>query len=251
MEKDIPLKIEILSKKHDESLRIISPVEIKYVMHNIAELGNRVALYYASENDFILTTLLAIDNEGLWLEPGPDEAINKCVAQSNKLFFISSHLQVKIQFTTNQATIRQYKNSPAFFIALPDHLYRLQRREYYRLMTPVVNPLRCVINMQSSPAQHTREFVIMDVSCGGVALVCMEKDAGLSPGQVYENCQIELPEYGSIKGVIEVKNLVQITSKSGDIKKRAGCEFKNLDAASVMLLQRYITAMQRKTQTLN
>lgn len=246
MEKDIPLKIEILSKEYDETLRITSPEEIRYVLHYIAKVGNRVALYYDSENDFILTTLLAVDDTGLWLELGPDDSINKCVSKSNSLIFISSHLQVKVQFTTNQAIISSYKDNPAFYIALPDKLYRLQRREFYRLMTPVSNPLRCIISKVSAHKQPPHEFIIMDVSCGGVGLVCMEDDTELAPGQLYNNCQIELPDYGIITGMIEVRNLVQITSKSGEIKKRAGCEFKNLDPSSVILLQRYITSMQRK-----
>lgn len=246
MEKDIPLKIEILSKERDSALSISSPEEIKYVLLYIAEVGNRVALYYDGENDFILTTLLAVDDGGLWLELGPNDSINKCVAKSNRLIFISSHLQVKVQFTSDQAIIEKYKGNLAFHIALPDSLFRVQRREYYRLMTPIINPLRCIISQESSLNQSTREFIIMDVSCGGVGLICMEDDTELVPGRVYENCQIELPGHGVIKGTIEVKNLIQTTSPSGIIKKRAGCEFKNLDSSSVILLQRYITNMQRK-----
>jgi c-di-GMP-binding flagellar brake protein YcgR len=247
MEKDIPLKIEILSKEHDGALSISSPEEIKYVLFYIAEVGNRVALYYDGENDFILTTLLAVDDGGLWLELGPNDSINKCVAKSHRLIFISSHLQVKVQFTANQANIEKYKGNLVFHLALPDNLFRVQRREYFRLMTPIINPLRCIISKGSTNNQSIREFIIMDVSCGGVGLVCREDDTELVPGSLYENCQIELPEHGIITGTIEVKNLIQTTSKSGIIKKRAGCEFKNLEGSSIILLQRYITHMQQKS----
>ena len=112
MEKDIPLKIEVLSKEKDDKLRITSPNEIKFVMHYIAEKGNRVALYYGDESDFILTTLLAVDNTGLWLEQSSNDTDNRGVAASNKLTFVSSHLQIKVQFTVNQAISTVYQDRP-------------------------------------------------------------------------------------------------------------------------------------------
>jgi c-di-GMP-binding flagellar brake protein YcgR len=245
MEKDIPLKIEILSEDKDDKHRISSRAEIKFVMHYIAEKGNRVALYYDNENDFILTTILAIDDTGLWLEQSPNDSDNRRVARSNRLIFVSSHLQIKVQFIAKQASSLVYQGRPAFYLPLPDSLYRLQRREYFRLMAPVVKPLRCVITKEQSPNTQPCEYIIMDISCGGVGLTCMESDTELTPGLSYLDCRIELPGLGTIRGTIEVRNVVLLTSKTGTTHKRAGCEFKNLDGASIILLQRYVTNMQR------
>lgn len=248
MEKDVPLKIEMLSKETDDDHRIFSKNEIKFVLQHIAEKGNRVALYFDNQNNFILTTLLAVDDTGLWLEQSPNEADNKMVAESKRLVFVSSHLQIKVQFTANQASNRMYQGQAAILLPFPDSIYRLQRRAYYRLATPMINPLRCLLTKKDTPQstkQKSREFVIMDISCGGVGITCMETDTELTPGQSYTDCQIELPDLGTIRGTLEVKNLVVLTAKSGTIHRRAGCEFKNLDGASVILLQRYVTNMQR------
>jgi len=245
MEKDIPLKIEVLSKEKDEKLRISSQKEIKFVMQYIADRGNRVALYYDKEKDFILTTLLAVGDTGFWLEQSRNNTDNRCVAESNQLIFVSSHLQNKVQFTVNQANSVMYQGLPAFYLPLPDSIYRLQRRDYYRLATTMTDPLHCVIAGKPSPDIKPREFIIMDISCGGVGLTCTETDVELTPGQSFPDCRIELPELGMIRGTIEVKNLVTLPSKSGNTLKRAGCEFKNLDGASIILLQRYVTNMQR------
>jgi flagellar brake protein len=244
MENDISLKIESLSKEQDDKFRISSPKEIKFVMQYISEKGNRVALYYDNKNDFILTTLLAVDDKGLWLEQSPNNADNRNVADSSELIFVSSHLQIKVQFSVNQARSVVYQERPAFYLPLPGNLYRIQRREYFRLMTQMTNPLRCVITKEPSHDKKPREFIIMDISCGGIGLTCTETDTELTPGQSYSDCQIELPSLGIIRGTIEVRNLVILPSKSGKVHKRAGCEFKNLDGASAILLQRYITNMQ-------
>lgn len=245
MKKEIPLKIEILSEDMDTNHRISSASEIKFVMNYIAEKGNRVALYYGNENDFILTTILAADDTGLWLEESPNASDNRRVAESNRLVFVSSHLQIKVQFYASHASRVAYQGRPAFYLPLPDSLYRLQRREYFRLMTPMMNPLRCVIDARETPKKKPLEFTIMDISCGGVGLTCMKSDTTLIPGSSYPGCQIELPGLGMIKGTIVVKNLVSLTSQSGSMHRRAGCEFKDLDGPSTILLQRYVTNMQR------
>lgn len=246
MAKEIHLKIEILSGVDDDRHRVTSAKEIEFVMHHIAEKRTRIALYFDDANDFILTTLLAADDTGLWLEQSPNDSDNKRIAESNRLVFVSSHFQAKVQFTADRASSVSYQGYPAFFLPLPTSLYRIQRREYFRLMTPVNKPLRCVIGASkvTSPKQ-LHEFIIMDISCGGVGLTCKETDTELIPGASYPDCQIDLPEVGTIKGTIEVRNLVTLTSESGQIQRRAGCEFKNLDGASAMLLQRYITYIQR------
>lgn len=246
MAKEVPLKIEILSEVDDDRHRVTSAKEIEFVMHHIAEKRCRIALYYNDANDFILTTLLAADETGLWLEQSPNESDNKRITESDKLVFVSSHFQAKIQFTADHASSVSHQGYPAFFLPLPTSLYRIQRREYFRLMTPIANPLRCVIgtSKEKSP-KRPQEFIIMDISCGGIGLTCKETDTELTPGASYPDCRIDLPEVGTIKGTIEVKNLVLLTSESGHTQRRAGCEFKNLDAASTMLLQRYITYIQR------
>lgn len=245
MEKDIPLKIEMLSALDDDNHRISSAKEIEFTLQHIAQKGTRVALYYGDATDFILTTLLDADHEGLWLEQSPNAQENRRILDSEKLIFVSSHLQVKIQFTTTRANNVTHQGYSAFYLPFPDIIYRLQRREYYRLMAPVSEPLHCVISAGKTVFKNLREFTIMDISGGGVGLVCTETDTELVPGMSYPDCRIELPEVGAITGTIEVRNLVLLTSPSGQVRKRAGCELKKLDAQSIILLQRYVTSMQR------
>lgn len=246
MEKDIPLKIEIFSNGEDDKYCITSAKEIEFVLHCIAEKVSRVALYYGDANDFILTTLLGADDTGLWLEQSPNGLDNRRITESSKLVFVSSHLQIKVQFTAHHAGSVVYQGYPAFYLPLPDSIYRLQRREYYRLTTPLHEPLRCVIPTVKSRTKQSRELIIMDISCGGVGLTCTETDTELVPGESYPGCRIDLPEVGTISGTTVVRNLVLLTSASGHAQKRAGCEFKDLDGHSIILLQRYVMNMQRK-----
>jgi hypothetical protein len=103
-------------------------------------------------------------------------------------------------------------------------LLRLQRRDYYRLVTAETGALNCIIHPVADQAIQ-QEVTVMDISIGGVALVCEQTGVELQPGMVYEHCQIELPGVGTVETSIEVKNAFEITDRSGKVKRRAGCVF--------------------------
>ncbi len=243
MEKDIPLKIEILTSKEDDQYRITAHREIDFFLQSLVKHGSRIALYASESDDFILTTLLKIDATGLWLEQSKNPHENTRLLKSHKLIFVSSHAQIKLQFVSEKATTATHEGQPAFFLPFPKSLYRLQRREYYRLTAPVEDPLSCVIPHAEKSAFH--EATIMDISGGGVGLTCTEQDTLLVPGKRYSNCLISLPDIGELNGTIEVKNLIVLSTPDGRTLRRAGCEFKDLDGPAMILLQRYVTAMQR------
>ncbi|MFZ1319211.1 MAG: PilZ domain-containing protein, partial [Candidatus Nitrotoga sp.] len=90
---------------------------------------------------------------------------------------------------------------------------------------------------------------IMDISGGGVALVCQEHDTEFRPGKVYSACHILLPNIGTLTATILVKNIFIITMQNGEIKKRAGCEFIHLNGTMAILLQRYLTHLQSENLT--
>lgn len=245
METDILLKIEVLSSARDDQYRLTSEREILFVLRNIADKKSRIALYYNDANNFILTTLLDVDKTGMWLEQSNNGAQNRQVLLSEKLIVVGAHGQVKVQFTAEKPSETVHLGCASFHLPLPSHLYRLQRREYFRLIAPVEHPLHCVIKPNSPPAATPRAVTIMDISGGGVGLTCAEDDTELVPGLTYPNCEIELPEEGNITGSIEVKNLVVLTDTNGNSIKRAGCQFHDLESSDTIKLQRYVNNMQR------
>lgn len=251
--KEVPLKIELFSSGEDSPFLIRSKTEIRFVLQGIAQKGARAALYYDEGKDFILTTLLGADGQGIWLDVGPHAADNRRILRSKELIFVSSHQQVKVQFAAHHAESVLFENRETFYLPLPDTLLRLQRRDYYRLLAPVREPLKCVVpaipSAQMKPNTYApkREITIMDISAGGVALVCAEHETELQPGKIYPDCRISLPDTGILVAAIRVKNIIEITSRDGAVHKHAGCEFIHLDGKMAILLQRYIIGLQNKT----
>ena len=239
------MKYEILSRSEENEHGIISVREIISILKHIAENGTRVALYYLDGSYFIMNTLLGVNDTGLWLEQGANSLDNKRIIESNNLTLVSTHLNVKVQFVARQARSVKYEGYSAFHLPLPKCIYRLQRRENFRLDIPSAKPLRCIIPTGQSKSVPPREISLMDISAGGMKLTYTEGDIELVQGQTYENCQLKLPDVGTINITMIVRSLFSLPTKSGQVIKRAGCQFINLDGASNILLQRYINSMQR------
>lgn len=252
MRKDIPLTIETITDADEKECRITSIKQIESILRNIAETGTNVALYYNAKRDFIMTTILDLDEDGLWVEPGHGAMENHHISESRKVTLVSSHNHVKIQCAVNAASNVTYDGQPAFFLPMPTSLYRLQRREYFRLSLLPSEYLRCIIETGNPKAPGTQEeppqltIPVMDISGGGVGLVFMEDEFDLEKGAVYQNCRIDLPEIGPIEVNLIVRNIIPLsTNKLGKTMKRAGCEFKNIDGQTTLKLQRFITDKQR------
>jgi len=267
--KEVSLEIELFSSGEDREFRIRSKREIQSILHAIAQENMRTALYYDDGKDFILTTALEVSEQGMWLDVGSIAASNQRILHSDEIIVISSHRQVKVQFVANRIENALFEDRPAFYLPLPDSLLRIQRREYFRLPAPAGAPLRCIIPVpppadpddtddpeklekpeklkkpdKPDTLMLKREATIMDLSGGGMALVCETEDAELQPGKIYEDCKIPLPGIGTISATVKVKNTFEVTLRNGLVSKRAGCEFVRLDGEANALLQRYVAYLQ-------
>lgn len=96
------MKYETLSRSEENEHGIISAREIISILKHIAENGTRVALYYLDGSYFVMTTLLGVNDTGLWLEQDTNGQNNKRIIESNNLTLVSTHLNVKVQLSPNR-----------------------------------------------------------------------------------------------------------------------------------------------------
>ncbi|TNC99704.1 MAG: YcgR family protein [Gallionellaceae bacterium] len=248
--KEVPLKIEVFANDEENDFIIHDPREIASVLRDIATHRSRVALYFNDANSMVLTLLLAVDETGVWVDAAANPLDNRHIERSSRIVFVSTHNQAKVQWVSTETSQCIFENSAAFFLPLPRKLLRLQRRDFYRLMTREPEALKCLIRPTPGQAHLRHEVTVMDISIGGVALVCKEDTVDLQPGMTYENCEIDLPDIGTINATIEVKNTFEVTARNGNISRRAGCVFVKPNGETSRLLQRYVALKQQQIASL-
>lgn len=241
------MKIELLSSEDTNRYLVRHANEIERVLREVMQDKGIVAAYGENGKDFLLTSLVGVEprEDAIYLGYGPDEKLNLLLLAANNATFATTHDQVRVQFSCDRVERTVYGNGPAFRVAMPRELLRLQRREYYRLVTSVVNPVKCMINTE----QGMLEALVVDISIGGVGILAYQESGELNAGEVYHGCRISLPGSGEFALSLEVCTTFEITLKNGRHTHRAGCQFIDLPASVETEIQRYIIRVDRERRT--
>ena len=231
----------------DARFSVSQPAEIVFVLKQIMQNTQLVTAYMDGGADFALTSVLDVmpDTAEVVLDVSPDAAANKRLLAARKVLLVTSHDQVKVKFATGDIREVRYKGRPALRIPLPDSLVRIQRREHYRIATPITKPLICTLPLPDRGADMQAEAIVLDISIGGVALIDNHGATEFKIGDVFENCRIGLPEVGTLVVSLKVRNSFNTPLRNGLHFRRFGCQFLNLLPSTESLVQRYIMVLDR------
>ena len=229
-----------------ERYQVHSRFEIASLLRAVADSHIAVTVYFNQGAEFIVTNVLDVNPEfeELILDLGADDTANRRLLQCERMTVVAFLDHIRLQFQAQRAEETVHEQLPALRIRLPEVLLRLQRRNFYRIRTPVAKPIAASF---PDPADRGRRVSlrIFDLSCGGVALVAGEGEPALEPGTILEDCRIDLPEVGVLSTVLEVRNAAKHGEGVRTNLRRYGCQFVGLPAALASAVQRYITKTER------
>jgi c-di-GMP-binding flagellar brake protein YcgR len=225
-----------------------SSTEIAFVLRDIMQRGCMLTAYFDEGDFFFLTSLLNVTPEGIVLDYGGDEAVNQRALRTGRLVCITSVDRVKVQFALNGLSLTQFDGRHAFSSAMPYTLLRLQRREFFRIGTPVVNPVKCEIPFSKPDGSGTTLQVrLIDISVGGIGLMLSTEQLHFfEPERLLENCLLDLPNESQISMTLRVRNAFEVENRSGSRYTRVGCEYCDLRTTALNIIQRYITQLERE-----
>jgi c-di-GMP-binding flagellar brake protein YcgR len=224
-----------------------SKTEILAVLRSIIQKGTLITVYFDDGQFFFLTTMLALrsGNTEFTFDVGSNEEVNARALRADKLVFSTLVDKVKIQFSLGQLQREERQGRSVFVGAVPDNLLRLQRREFFRLSLSIINPVH--LRTTLDPDDLSIDIPLLDISGGGVGLMFSVDLANrLERGQMMANCRIVLPNEGLLVCTLCVRNMFDVTTRSGSHHVRVGCEFVALPASRLSAVQRYIIHVERE-----
>lgn len=241
------LKFELMSATADSNYYVHSRVEIASIMRAIMQKNALLSVYFDEGNAFIVTSILDVDDvqSTIILDRGPDPQANARLLQAPRLVCVTSVDKVKVQFICNDADVIEYDGREAFQVPMPDKLLRLQRREYFRLATPMVNPIKCMLTAQTGGEIRQMEHNIADISCGGIATNSSTTLPLFEPNTRFE-CRIALSDTDTLQTTVELRNTFEVTLANGRKLRRCGYQFIAFTEKDRVLVQRYIMQQQRE-----
>ncbi|MFM9966839.1 MAG: flagellar brake protein [Burkholderiales bacterium] len=250
MQKPLSAKPEIESLDL-EKFQVYSRIEMLSVLRAIQTQRVLMTLYFNHGDEFVLTTLLAInpDYEEMVFDAGPDRQLNDRLTKSRRIVGVAFVDNVKVQFNASSAEKISYQGTDAFRLRLPDSVLRLQRRNYFRIPTPIAKPLPCSVslpaNAEQGLAEKTVDLMVLELGCGGLGVAVVPEQMRVDTGTRLEKFSLVLPNEGTVQCAIVVRHISD-ASKGNVRRHRLGCQFVDMSAPMAGLVQRYINKADRE-----
>ncbi|MFM9835485.1 MAG: flagellar brake protein [Methylophilaceae bacterium] len=247
--------MDYMNMSDEDRCTVSNPKEIGQVLDDLAKNKSMINVSFNQGQDQCLTTVIAVDREKniAYLDIGIDEGFNKRLASSTEITFTKNE-GVKVKWKCLGITITKLKDGHALKIKFPQSLVRLQRREFFRLKTPIVNPLICkipLINPEFPDDEKTLELTLQDVSLGGIgAFTVNPLPPQIEEGAIFDDCKIQFPDIGETLVSLCVRNIKQLNMHDRSIRYRLGLEFIQPSRGNQSLIQRYVFNLERDLITL-
>lgn len=242
------VKFPSLGTENQSPYQVESRREIIALLRGFREKNQLISMYINNGAEAFITSVLDVDdaNNTVIIDSASSNEANQRIVEASQVFFDGLLDKISIQFSSSKLQRTIFERRPALLMPMPTTLIRLQRRENYRINTPISNPIKCLIPIEVESITQTGKFSLVDISCGGVAILDDHRLLNIAIGTRYVDCQISLPGIGILETTLDVRNSQDLTLLNGRTTRRIGCEFINLSSRTLASVQRYIMNLERE-----
>ncbi|CAK9885912.1 MAG: Flagellar brake protein YcgR [Candidatus Erwinia impunctatus] len=225
-----------------------NPLAIKATLGDLPKQSSPLIVKYAG-GQFISQLLNVLpDNDGFIFDLGSKEQQRELTSYSSSFTFIAELNGAGVEFAIDNATLTDYEGQPAFAAPLPDRLYLIQRRSYFRINTQAWPPLTCRGQLEDSTPFA---LPVRDISLGGLCVYTREEQPlSLTEHDIIRNVTLDLQEHGTFTVDIQFISQSQINeiNHKSEVKSlpRLSFKFHHLSAAQERDLQRVIFNLERE-----
>ncbi|SAL01295.1 flagellar brake protein [Caballeronia ptereochthonis] len=240
--------IEKFADDHERFARR-APAEISMCLRNLAR--RRDMLTVTSAQGQIITQLLEVDarEARIVFDWGGVESDNRALLKARQLYFKAAPDGVRVEFTTDAARAVTYEGRQAFEVSFPEKLYQFQRREYFRVPAPILDPFYAKGAYADGEAFR---YEVHDLSLGGIALrTDTPRLAETEIGTVFNDVVLQLGPGAAFSVDLQLVSPRSVTTPRGDVRYVVGFRFTRLSGVAENVLQRLITRMEAKRRSLS
>lgn len=237
-----------LGTENQSPFQVDSRREIIALLRGLKESNQLISMMINGGSEIFITSVLDLDdvNNTVTIDSAPGQLSNQRIVEAPRVFFEGLLDKISIQFSSSSIQRTTFENRPALQFAIPVSLIRLQRREYYRINTPLSNPIRCIVPLKEDTGFDSVQLSLVDISCGGIALLDDRRILDNTIGKMYDHCEIELPVTGLINVALQIRSSQDLILLNGKTNRRLGCQLSNLPSTVLASIQRYIMKLERE-----
>ena len=149
---------------------------------------------------------------------------------------------IRIEFSVGRVQSIVFKGKPVFRSRFPSLLLCRQRREYFRVQTPVLNPYLCSGSLANGERFRAE---IVDLSLSGVALRMMDDRLdNLETGSIVRDAKLHFTGQSPISLDLQFVSHRELNGVTGTSRLILGFKFLSLPGHTENVLQRLIARLE-------
>lgn len=226
-----------------EPYRINTLQEVDGILSQLLQQGALLRMHNGNAQYSVITTLLDLDfdNETIVIDSAAQQTINQQLIASETAYFDTLLNGVAIKFQVQSLYGTFFEDRPALAGSLPSYLYRIQRRENFRIRPTLENTPQCLLTIND----ESQQLEVYDISSKGLALIDPHESLTDHIGKTLTNCQLVLPGVGEV--TIDLRLVRSQTQALQNHKKLPliGCAFSSPDSNQQIRIQHFITNEER------
>jgi len=228
----------------------------KQIIVHLKTLAKEKCLISAGfgENHSFLTAILDIDTKKqiITIDCGPKEYLNKELLNSGIVECKTDYKGIKVLFNGHGIKKAGGIGNTALSIKLPNQIYWVQRRLFYRVRSPLSKHSYCSISFKASESkdEQTLDYKLFDLSASGFSIICdsVELAEDIVLGSEFIDAQLTLNETETHKISFIPRNRIAVNPNKPTKSQRIGCEFVNLSPRAENAFIRYMQEIERETK---
>ncbi|MFI3157989.1 MAG: flagellar brake protein [Methylococcaceae bacterium] len=225
----------------------------RQILHNLSILiKNRclLSVRFGEGKAFFLSAMLDVDeaNNAVIFDYGPKEELNQQLLKATRVTFEADFAGIKCSFKGSMPKITLYNGEAAFTMPIPESIFWLQRREYFRIKSPRSKSSYCQFTLED---KQTVNLLLYDLSLTGFSVLNTSTEVSdfLVSGKEIEQCRLVLSETGEDTVSLKIcSKLIINPDKIAALKiQKIGCSFTRITPLFESIVQRYINQLQRES----
>jgi len=240
------------SEEGDDRFLVRNRRQVRGLLRALIDQRSLVSAHIGGRDQSFPSAVLEVDEDDDWmlLDASPNEASNRAATAASHLLCFAQLEKVRIRFRLDNIERIEHEGHVAFRAAIPTAIYYLQRREHYRLETPITDSPTCVIGFEPDedgvPTRAPLKLRVIDISGGGLAVALPAGSPLLEVGAVYARCELLLPDQAAVPVALAVCSQNRQTLPNGMEMYRVGTRFEHLPRGADEAIQRYIFRVDRQ-----
>ncbi|WP_034944083.1 flagellar brake protein [Erwinia oleae] len=222
------------------------PLAVLNVLRELVD--NKTPVMVSHVRGQFITRLLFADKERLLVDYGSNDYENQLAMNVDNLHLSAETNGAKVEFALPLLEADDYEGLPALGAALPEVLWQIQRREFFRVNAPLDPVFYCHITWPGGSGESRMR--IQDLSLGGIGVLAESAlPETLHNGERFKKIRIELNEYGNFEvdaELIAIGKRTVVSNKNETVATpRLSLRFNTLTAGQERQLQQVIFSLER------